>query len=80
MASIDKISIPKLKGTENYIIWSLRTEAALTEKGYINAIKPISVDILLDEEINRKALAIIKLLCDDGPLLHIRAEKTAKSA
>ncbi|PSR81061.1 hypothetical protein BD289DRAFT_439671, partial [Coniella lustricola] len=80
MASIDKISIPKLKGTENYIIWSLRTEAALTEKGYLSAIKPDLVNIPINEEINRKSLAIIKLLCDDGPLLHIRAEKTAKAA
>ena len=77
MAINEKLSLPKLKGTDNYIIWSLRAKAYLIEKGYYSA--------LLDNEelpidFNNKALAIIYLLCEDGPLLHIRDITSAKAA
>jgi hypothetical protein len=75
MASMDKISLPKLRGSDNYITWSIRTKATLIKEDLSSTI---------EEDIpgkkNDKALAIIKLLCEDGPLLHIKDIARAKEA
>ena len=75
MASINKIDIPKLKRTENYIIWSIRTKALLVQEDLLNSLKYYSISAQ-----NNKALAIIKLLCEDNTLLYIRDETSAKKA
>ena len=69
MAS-EKIAIKKLVGSSNYEIWALRTEAFLIKEGLKDAItKPITE---ISQEINDKALATIRLLIEDGPLLQIQ--------
>ena len=75
MASINKIDIPKLKGTENYIIWSIRTKALLVKEDLANPLEDYSISAK-----NSKALAIIKLLYKDNPLLYIRDETSTKRA
>ena len=77
--SFNKITLPKLKGTENYIIWTLRAKAILTEKGYNNALL-YEVGDNLTLKVNNKALSLIKLLCKDRPLLHLRSISSAKEA
>ena len=75
MASINKIDIPKLKGTENYIIWSIRTKALLVKEDLANPLEDYSISAK-----NSKVLAIIKLLYKDNPLLYIRDKTSTKRA
>lgn len=75
MTSLDKISIPKLKGSDNYITWSIRTKATLTKEDLAAPIEEADLGAK-----NNKALAIIKLLCEDGPLLYIKDLVSAKEA
>ena len=75
MASINKIDIPKLKGTENYIIWSIRTKALLVKEDLANPLEDYSISTK-----NSKALAIIKLLYEDNPLLYVRDKTSTKRA
>lgn len=74
--STDKITIQKLKGSDNYPIWALRMAAFLTKEGQISIT--ISDDVSTD--INDKALANIKLLINDGPLLQIQHINRANEA
>lgn len=75
MGNSEKLySIPKLKGSENYITWSLRMEAFLIKEKLISAIS-IAEDIKSQE-----ALANIRLLIEDGPLLQIKHYNNAKDA
>lgn len=39
MSSIDKVSLPKLKGSGDYIIWSIRLKAALVREDLLSTIK-----------------------------------------
>jgi len=66
--ALDKISIPKLKGSENYPIWVIRMSAILVKEGQ-NSI--ITTDDVSDD-INARALSNIQLCIDDGPLLQIQ--------
>jgi len=75
MSIIDKVHIPKLKGSTNYIIWAVRMKAILTEKDLVNFIFEDSTS-----PKNYKALSNIQLYCDDGPLLYIRDLESAKQA
>jgi hypothetical protein len=77
-SSSDRISIQKLKGASNYEVWALRTEAFLIKEGLKEAISSDLFD--LEEDINDKALANIKLLVEDGPLLQIQHISTALEA
>ena len=77
-SSSDRISIQKLKGASNYEVWALRTEAFLIKEGLKDAISSDLFD--LEEDINDKALANIKLLVEDGPLLQIQHISTALEA
>jgi hypothetical protein len=71
MSSSDniKIFIAKLKGSDNYEVWSLRTTAYLIKEG---TYKAISHPEEVDEEVDDKALSNILLLIEDGPLLQIQ--------
>ena len=66
--ALDKISIPKLKGSENYPIQVIRISAVLIKEGQN---KIITIDDVSDD-INNRALSNIQLCIDDGPLLQIQ--------
>ena len=66
--ALDKISIPKLKGSENYPIWVIRISAVLVKEGQN---KIITIDDV-SNDINDRALSNIQLCIDDGPLLQIQ--------
>ena len=66
--ALDKISIPKLKGSENYPIWVIRMSAILVKEGQNDVITTDNVS----DDINAKALSNIQLCIDDGPLLQIQ--------
>jgi hypothetical protein len=66
--------IPKLQGSNNYNIWSIRIESLLVREGYLEVItkniallEPKEHDLL--QEKASKATAFIKLSLEDGPLL-----------
>lgn len=66
--SLDKtFNIQRLKGQENYQFWSLRIASYLVEKGYNKAIEEENTE--QDDTIKAKALALIRLSVEDGPLL-----------
>ena len=77
MTSLEKLGLPKLIGSENYIIWSIRVKAALTKE---DLASPIDDNTITSGIKNNKAVALIKLLCDDGPLLYIRNIQGANEA
>jgi hypothetical protein len=76
------IKIPKLMGSSNYDLWSIRSEALLIEKGYYEAmtqsISTANPDQLGLDKYNilkvsaTKACAYIRLTLGDGPLLQTR--------
>jgi len=53
MAS-DKIIIPKLRGSNNYLTWSIRARATLIKEDLANPIDKASIGVK-----NLKALALI---------------------
>jgi len=70
--------IPKLKGSSNYDIWSIRIEAILIREGYYSIMSntdftslTLEETTLLEEKLT-KATSIIKLSLEDGPLLQTR--------
>jgi hypothetical protein len=73
----EKVTIPKLKGTSNYEVWALCTDAFLIKEGLKDAITSPN---LIDQEQINKALANIKLLVEDGPLLQIQHAISAQEA
>ena len=77
-SSNEQVIMPKLKGTSNYEVWALRTDAFLIKEGLKEAI--ITKRPNLEDSINDKALANIRLLVEDGPLLQIQHINTAKEA
>ena len=76
--SSDKIIIPKLKGATNYEIWALRTKSYLIKEGLKDSLD--NIPPIISQDINDKALANIRLLIEDGPLLQIQYINTAKEA
>ena len=76
VSSSEKISIQKLRGAINYEVWALRTDAFLIREKQKAAI--LSPDI--NSDINGQALATIRLLVEDGPLLQIQHITSAKEA
>jgi hypothetical protein len=76
MASLEKIQIQKLRGSENYSIWSIRVKAVLIKEELIGTICQTSTT----SSKNDRALSIIQLLCDNGPLLYIKDITDAKLA
>jgi hypothetical protein len=76
-SSDNKILIAKLKGSDNYEVWSLRITAYLIKEGVYNAILTSNG---IDKNIDQKALSNILLLIEDGPLLQIQHINTAFKA
>jgi hypothetical protein len=73
--SFDKIYLPKLHGSGNYDIWSIRAKAALIKEDLYGPIENASEGIK-----NNKAISLLKLYCDDGPLLYLKDIDSAKEA
>jgi len=69
--------VPKLVGSANYDIWSIRIEALLVQQGYlevmINNISSLSIEeqAILQEKAS-KATSYIRLALGDGPLIQTR--------
>ena len=65
--------IPKLKGSSNYDLWSIRIEAILVEKGYTyittKRASQTSPEEARDLENKEKAIALIKLSLENSLLL-----------
>jgi hypothetical protein len=66
--------VTRLSGQANYDIWCIRMKAALTEKEVAATIKQNAVFTTAEDE---KALSMIQLALDDGPLLQVRQCETA---
>jgi hypothetical protein len=69
--------VTRLSGQANYDIWCIRMKAALTEKEVAATIKTDGVFTTAQDE---KALSMIFLALDDGPLLQFRQCTTAVTA
>ena len=80
MTSINdkKTTIVKLKGASNYEVWALRIDSVLIKEGLKEAI--INSPPNVEQEKDEKALADIRLLIEDGPLLQIQHITSAKGA
>ncbi len=74
----DKTQIAKLQGNFNYETWALRVESYLTREAQHKAVLLDPPEI--DQDLNNKALANIRLLLEDGPLLQVQYITTAKGA
>ena len=74
MESNNIYKYPKLKGSSNYKIWKLRTELLLLEKGY-TSILYLDSRAIIDENRetiaieSQRAVAIVRLTLEDGPLI-----------
>ena len=78
--------IPKLKGSSNYDIWAIRIESILIKEGLNNFINikpedlnsknyPNNEELKLFKDNSNKALSIIRLSIEDGPLLLLKNVK-----
>ncbi|KAI0995475.1 hypothetical protein K3495_g12704 [Podosphaera aphanis] len=65
--SLEKFSIVKLSGSNNYPLWAIRMKAYLTKAGYSDILTTNEVT----EEINKNASADIQLCLEDGPLVQV---------
>jgi gag-polypeptide of LTR copia-type/Zinc knuckle len=73
---------PKLKGSNNYEIWSIRMEASICEKGYLDVMTLVDLSgydeatvkelIVKRNDRTFRAAAIIRLSLEDGPLIQTR--------
>ena len=83
---------PRLKGSQNWEFWSLRMEAYIIDKGYENALYPITpfdpktitkvaYNAYLQDRENKspRAAALIRLALEDGPLIQVKGLKDAIS-
>ena len=74
-----KFTISKLKGSENYEIWALRMQSLLIKEqcwSFLDSAKDAAKAV----EHANKALALIRLAIEDGPLLQIRNLITPQDA
>lgn len=74
---MDIFKIPKLQGSSNWDIWSIKIEALLTKEGYFKVIVSDLNDLPDDErdtlqEKAEKATSLIKLALGNRPLLQTR--------
>lgn len=73
---LDTFKIPKLKGSLNYDIWSIRITASIIERGFSNYIaRNLAVSYNNIEQLEEDALkttALIKLALEDDSLLQSR--------
>src|SRR3569623_666906 len=79
MTTLGRLDLHKLSGSKNYIIWSIRLQALLVKEDLFEPIESENSGNTNTAK-NRKALSIIKLLCEDSPLLYIRDANNAKTA
>ena len=70
------LKILNLRGSTNYEIWEIRMQAILTKRGYTDVMVPLPNKVLNTNEArilyelqSAKAVALIRLTLDDGPLL-----------
>lgn len=74
MATPDKYGVPQLSGVKNYLYWSVKAMAFLIKEG----VTGNNLDFQgLSAVNNRKATAYIQLMCEEGPLMHIKDKNTA---
>src|SRR3984957_3234463 len=73
----DKILICKLIGQSNYKVWSLWVQSLLIYRLLSGAIEEGASP---KPEVDQKALANIRLIIEDGPLLQIQYSTTALEA
>ena len=66
--------IKPLKGSQDYITWAIRVEAYLTKEKLINAIR------VENNPKSEEALATIRLLLENEPLIQIQHINNAKEA
>lgn len=71
--SVNTFITTKLKGSENYELWSRRMSAYLRRQGFKGVLESDDVS----DEINECALADIELSLDDGPLFQCQSIKRA---
>jgi hypothetical protein len=69
--------IPKLSGSKNYEIWSIRIEAYLIKEGCLDVMTTDITSLTQEEQLllqenASKAISIIKLSLEDGPLVQTR--------
>jgi len=66
--STERVSIPKLKGLVNYKTWAIRMRGLLVKEGIVQSL---TTEIPIGEALqaSEKALSLIQLSCEDGPLL-----------
>jgi hypothetical protein len=74
-SALTKIDFPKLKGTVNYDIWSMRIQNILSSYNCEEAI----IDDSVETEINKTAIEWLRATVEDGPLILIRFKNTAKA-
>ena len=74
-----KFTISKLKGSENYEIWALRMQSLLIKEQCWSFLDSAEDAAKAVEHAN-KALALIRLAIEDGPLLQIRNLITPQDA
>lgn len=75
MSTIEELQIPQLKGSANYQIWSIQMRALLTDRDL-----HLSLSTTTTGRKNERALAVIQLYCEDGPLAHIENIKDCQIA
>lgn len=75
MSTTEELQIPQLKGSANYQIWSIQMRALLTDRDL-----HLSLLTTTTGRKNEKALAVIQLYCEDGPLAHIQNIKDCQIA
>ena len=75
MSTTIKYDFGKPKGSANYEVWSIRAQAALQKEG---KWKVITATTATTDSSNIEALATLRLIIEDGPLLQTRTLSTAK--
>ncbi|KAI9782042.1 MAG: hypothetical protein M1816_002031, partial [Peltula sp. TS41687] len=88
-------SIVKLKGSQNYDVWSMKVQMVLIREGLWDVTEldeqpapgstddpapgPSKDDKTVDRDLDRKARATIILAMDDSLVDHVIGEKTARA-
>jgi Ni/Fe-hydrogenase subunit HybB-like protein len=65
------VKFPKLKGSNNYEIWSIRMEAAVCEKGYLDVMTIPDLSEHIDPET--------KLVKDEAKVKELLANRVTRS-
>lgn len=85
MADSSIFKVPKLKGSSNYDIWALRIESVLVQQNCKEILSIDPAELVLEKhpldlpklkEAESKALSILRLSLEDGPLLQTKDIKS----